>query len=226
MQKEETRRSTTKSEKTSRHHHIFDLLKKTTTTTPTPPHTWKWIGAYPKCKRNKHRSYRSATSSAWLKMLCCWSKKLLYWRRREVERGRCEREREREAKRESVRYCSLKPNQLKRAHLDLAYPRFGGIWTLWFEFFSGLTKRPNSIECNQSSVGVCHWTIHSIIDVQCSYLPTNAYTYLLIEGNLTYYYCLSSTLLHTTSVNRSFYFIFYVFIWFSIIHHYFCQCQI
>jgi hypothetical protein len=168
-------------------------------------------------------------------MLCCWSKKLLYWRRREVDNAdEREREREREAKRESVRYCSLKPNQLNRAHLELAYPRFGGIWTLWFGFFSGLTKRPNSIKCNQSSAGVCHWTIHSIIDVQCSYLPTNAYTYLptycdtylLIEGNLTYYYYLSSTLLHTTSADQFLFLFSYDFLWFSIIHHYFCQCQI
>jgi hypothetical protein len=139
-------------------------------------------------------------------------------------RSRTRPMREREAKRESVRYCSLKPNQLKRAHLELAYPGFGGIWTLWFGFFSGLTKRPNSIKCNQSLVGVCHWTIHSIIDVQCSYLPTNAYTYpptylptycdtyLLIEGNLTYYYYyLSSALLHTTSVDQLFYFYFLMF---------------
>jgi hypothetical protein len=40
-------------------------------------------------------------------MLCCWSKKLLYWRRREVEQGWWEREREREGGRPRERVWDI-----------------------------------------------------------------------------------------------------------------------
>jgi hypothetical protein len=121
MQKEETRRSTTKSEKTSRHHHIFDLLKKTTTTTPNPPYI-RMNRSLPQVQRKQTpqlqiRYFQCLTEDAMLLI----EEAIVLKETRSRTRPMREREREREAKRESVRYCSLKPNQLKRAHLDLAY---------------------------------------------------------------------------------------------------------